>query len=208
MWAADNAHAVLHGRGPGQAPVPRSTATISAPRTRRTRWSTKRRTSASSSTPAARASKAYIFLTSSSHTASRCATRRPTSRRSVQLIAAREKDHEYYVEHHGDRFYIRTNQNAPNFRLVSAPVTDPGKARWQEVIPHRLDVMLERPHHASPTTTCAPEREGGLPQLTVTDFRSGASHRIAFPEPVYTCGTGDQRRVRERRPSATPTSRS
>jgi oligopeptidase B len=136
------------------------------------------------------ASKAYIFLTSSSHTASEVrylAADRPAD--PFRLIAAREKDHEYYVEHHGNRFFIRTNQGAPNFRLVSAPVTDPGKAHWQEVIPHRPDVML------SGLTMFAnyyvrSEREGGLPQLTVTDFRTGESHRIAFPEPVYTCGTG------------------
>src|SRR5262245_11750074 len=136
------------------------------------------------------ASKAYVLLTSSSHTASEVrylAADHPDD--PFQLIAAREKDHEYYVEHHGDRFFIRTNQNAPNFRLVSAPVTNPGKAKWQEVIPHRPDVML------SGITMFADyyvrsEREGGLPQLTVTDFRSGESHRIAFPEPVYTCGTG------------------
>jgi len=136
------------------------------------------------------ASKAYILLTSSSHTASEVrylAADHPDD--AFKLIAAREKDHEYYVEHHGDRFFIRTNQGAPNFRLVSAPVTDPGKAKWQEVIPHRPDVML------SGITMFADwyvrsEREGGLPQLTVTDFRTGESHRIAFPEPVYTCGTG------------------
>jgi len=136
------------------------------------------------------ASKAYIFLTSSSHTASEVrylAADHPDD--PFQLIAAREKDHEYYVEHHGDRFFIRTNQNAPNFRLVSAPVTDPGKARWQEVIPHRPDVMLSGITMFKDYYVRS-EREGGLPQLTVTDFRSGESHRIAFPEPVYTCGTG------------------
>jgi oligopeptidase B len=136
------------------------------------------------------ASKAYIFLTSASHTASEVRylpADRPAE--SFRLIAAREKDHEYYVEHHGDRFFIRTNQGAPNFRLVSAPVSDPGKPHWQEVIPHRPDVMLTGLTMFADYYVRS-EREGGLPQLTVTDFRSGASHRIAFPEPVYTCGTG------------------
>ena len=88
-------------------------------------------------------SRAYLFLTSGSHTQSEVrylATNQPAGQ--FKLIAARETGHEYYVAHHGDRFFIRTNQGAPNFRLVSAPVTDPGKASWKEVIPHRPDVML------------------------------------------------------------------
>ena len=134
-------------------------------------------------------SKAYLFLTTSSHTASEVrylAADRPAD--DFKLVAPRETEHEYYVEHHGDQFYIRTNQGAPNFRLVAAPVSNPGKAAWKEILPHRPEVML------SGMTLFANhyvlvEREGGLPHLRVTDFRTGASHRIAFPEPVYTAGS-------------------
>ena len=134
-------------------------------------------------------SKAYLFLTTSSHTASEVrylAADRPAD--DFKVVAPRETEHEYYVEHHGDQFFIRTNQGAPNFRLVSAPVTGPDKASWKEVVPHRKDVMLAG-------ITCFAnhyvlvEREGGLPQIQVTDFRTGATHRIAFPEPVYSAGT-------------------
>ena len=135
-------------------------------------------------------SKGYIFLTSSSHTASEVrylAADHPGD--AFRLVAPREKDHEYYVDHHGDRFFIRTNQNAPNFRLVSAPVSDPDKANWKEVIPHRKDVMLTGMTFFANHYVLS-EREGGLPQLRVTDFRTGESHRIAFPEPVYSAGSG------------------
>lgn len=69
----------------------------------------------------------------------------PTDRPSAEptLILAREPDHEYHVDHHEGTFYIRTNDRAKNFRLVSAPVSDPGKKNWKEVIPHRREVMLE-----------------------------------------------------------------
>jgi oligopeptidase B len=130
-------------------------------------------------------SMAYIFLESGSHTATEVRyLAADKAGDAFQLIAPREKDHEYYVQHHGDRFFIRTNQNARNFRLVSAPVSDPGKSHWTEVIPHRKDVMLEG-------MTCFAdyyvlvERQDGLPQLRVTDFKTNQSHRIAFPEPVY-----------------------
>ena len=134
-------------------------------------------------------SKAYILLTTSSHTASEVRyldADRPDG--DFKLVAARENEHEYYVEHHGDRFFIRTNQGAPNFRLVSAPVADPDKAAWREVVAHRSDVMLAgmtffRDHYV------LVEREGGLPHLRITAHRGGASHRIAFPEPVYSAGS-------------------
>jgi oligopeptidase B len=134
-------------------------------------------------------SRAYLFLTTSSHTASEVhylAADQPAG--AFKVVAPRETGHEYYVDHHGDRFFIRTNQGAPNFRLVSAPVTGPGKASWKEVIPHRPQVMLAGMTFFANHYVLF-EREGGLPQLSVTDFRTGATHRIAFPEPVYTAGS-------------------
>jgi oligopeptidase B len=101
-----------------------------------------------------------------------------------RLVAPRIADQEYDVEHHGEVFYIRANDRGRNFRLVKAPVAAPGREGWTEVVPHRADVMLAgvdcfRNH-------CVLfEREHGLPQLTITDLRSGASHRTAFPEPAY-----------------------
>jgi oligopeptidase B len=58
-------------------------------------------------------------------------------------IAPREDEHEYDIAHHGDRFYIRTNSGGRNFRLMSAPIADPRRENWTEVLGHRPDVMLE-----------------------------------------------------------------
>jgi oligopeptidase B len=101
-----------------------------------------------------------------------------------KLLAPRIPDQEYEVDHHGEFFYIRVNDRGRNFRLVKAPLTSPGRDDWREVLPHRSDVMLEgmdlfRNH------CVLLEREHGLPQLRVTDLRTGESHRIAFPEPTY-----------------------
>ena len=101
------------------------------------------------------------------------------------LIAAREKDHEYEVDHAGDLFYVRTNGDGlRNFRLVTAPVSDPGRRSWRELIPHREHVMLEDvdvfAHHY-----VVHEREDGLIRLRVTESATGTSHHIAFPEPTY-----------------------
>ncbi len=101
-----------------------------------------------------------------------------------RLVAPRVPEQEYDVDHHGEVFYLRTNDTGRNFRLVKAEVARPGREGWAEVVPHRNDVMLEgvdcfRDH------LVLFEREGGLPQVRVTDLRSGTSHRIAFPEAAY-----------------------
>jgi oligopeptidase B len=106
-----------------------------------------------------------------------------------QVLLPREKDHEYAVEHgggpDGQVFYIRTNGGGRrNFRLVTAPVTDPRPERWQELIAHRDDVMLEdvdvfAGHYV------VHEREDGLLRLRVTELTGGATHHVQFPEPTY-----------------------
>jgi oligopeptidase B len=101
-----------------------------------------------------------------------------------RLVAPRVPEQEYDVEHHGDVFYVRVNDAGRNFRLVKAPVTSPGRESWSEVRPHRADVMLEGVDCFAGHLVLL-EREGGLPQLTVTDLGTGAAHRIAFPEAAY-----------------------
>jgi oligopeptidase B len=106
-----------------------------------------------------------------------------------QLLLPREKEHEYSVDHgvgpDGDLFYIRTNAGGRrNFRLVTARVSDPRPAHWQELIAHRDDVMLEdvdvfAGHYV------VHEREDGLLRLRMTELDSGTTHHVEFPEPTY-----------------------
>lgn len=105
------------------------------------------------------------------------------------LVLARENDHEYYVDHHEGQLYIRTNDGAKNFRLVAAPISDPAKKNWREIIAHRREVKLEdadffRNHYV------VTERRDALLGLLITDMRSSKAHRVDFPEPVYAV-TGD-----------------
>lgn len=106
------------------------------------------------------------------------------------LIAPREQKHEYQVDHGGDLFYIRTNDRGRNFRVVTAPVASPGRENWKEIIPHSDEIMRSglqvfAGHYV------VQEREESLRQLRVTDVRTGESHRIGFPEPVYTVFPSD-----------------
>jgi oligopeptidase B len=131
-------------------------------------------------------SKEYLFLDVESHTASEVRYLRadePTA--AWQLVAAREDDHEYDLHHRGDLFYIRTNQGGRNFRLMTAPVANPDRANWTELIPHRTDVMLESVVLFRDYLVLA-ERENGLPVIRVQRFGSTAWQAVPFPEPVYT----------------------
>jgi oligopeptidase B len=101
-----------------------------------------------------------------------------------KMVAPRIAEQEYDVEHHGDRFYIRTNDQGRNFRLTWAPVSDPRRENWKEVVPHRPEVMLEGIDCFKDYYVLY-EREKGLPQFRVTDLRNGESHLVAFPEPAY-----------------------
>ena len=60
---------------------------------------------------------------------------KPTARWKV--ILPRQADHEYDVDHRGGLFYIRTNKGAKNFRVVTAPVSDPSEKNWKEFVAHR-----------------------------------------------------------------------
>jgi oligopeptidase B len=131
-------------------------------------------------------SRRYVFLTSASHTTSEVRyldAANPTG--EWKLMALRQQDVEYYAEHLGDQFYIRTNDRGRNFRLVAAPIADPGKSQWREIVPVHSDVMLAG-FEPFQDFYVLYERERGLPQLTVVELASGDRHRIAFPEPVYT----------------------
>jgi oligopeptidase B len=135
-------------------------------------------------------SRDYVFLAAASHTTTEIRYLPSGQPEGVwKTIAPREHEHEYDVEHHADRFFIRTNDQGRNFRLVWAPVEDPRRENWKEVVPHRTDVMLEglevfRDH------TVLLERAHGLPRMRVTNLRSGATHDIAFLEPAYSASPG------------------
>ena len=106
-------------------------------------------------------------------------------RAEFRAIEPRRSGVEYDADHHGDRFYIVTNDGAPNFRLVSAPVGSPGREHWRDVLPYRPAVKVDAVD-AFRRHLVVWEREAGLRQVRILDLAEGSGHAIAFPEPVYT----------------------
>jgi oligopeptidase B len=102
-----------------------------------------------------------------------------------RIIQPRERDLEYDVEHFGDHFYIRTNLEAENFRLMKAVIADPGKDQWEEVIPHRPEVLLEN-FEIFKNHLVLGERKEGLRQLRVRRWDGSEDYYVEFDEPAYT----------------------
>jgi oligopeptidase B len=130
-------------------------------------------------------SQAYIFLVSGSHTTTEARyipAIDPTA--EWKILEPRKQDVEYYPDHNGDSFYIRVNDTGRNFRLVNAPVANPGSNNWHEVLPHNPNIMLDDVDLFKNFAVLY-QRENGLPQIRVTDLRTGTAKPIAFPEPAY-----------------------
>ncbi len=149
-------------------------------------------------------SGAYLLLVTNSHTTSEVRFLRADQPfGEFRVVAAREDEHEYSVDHHpgnsadpaGGVFFVRTNSNGRTFRVMTAPTTDPARARWHEVVPNRTGVMVSA-IACFQTHLVLCEREDGLPYLRIVDLTReapsalAASHRIDFAEPAYNASFG------------------
>jgi oligopeptidase B len=132
----------------------------------------------------------YMVLSTGSFTSSEVRVAPADRPTEFRLVAARERDHIYSVSHQNGRFLIRTNAGgANNFKLMEAPESNPSKANWREVVPHRETVLLDgfdvfRDH------LVLFERTNALRQIRVRNIRNGQEHTIEFAEPVYTASPG------------------
>lgn len=104
-----------------------------------------------------------------------------------RIIQPRERNHEYGIDHYGDKFYITTNWNARNFRLMECPEDKTTKENWKEIIPHREDVLFEGVDIFK-NYYVATERKNGLNQLKVVKWSDNSSYYIPFQDPAYAVG--------------------
>ncbi|MEH0158060.1 S9 family peptidase [Limibacter armeniacum] len=135
-------------------------------------------------------SREYIFINSSSTLSSEwrfVESNDPDS--GFRLVQSREHKHEYGIDHYQDKFYVLTNWQAKNFRLMEAPIDTPSKEYWTELIPHRSDVLLEGIEIFAKFMVLE-ERSGGLSHLRVMEWEGENEHYIDFGEETYTAWTG------------------
>jgi len=102
----------------------------------------------------------------------------------------REKDHEYYITHYNDKFYVITNWQAKNFRLMETPDNATSDYNWKEVIAHRDDVLLEDLDIFRDYLVVT-ERKEGLTNLRIINQHDKSEHYMEFDEDAYEAYTAD-----------------
>ncbi len=105
-----------------------------------------------------------------------------------KVITPRRADLEYNATFDNGEFFITTNKDAENFRVVRAPLADPGEKNWKDYIAHNPAIKVEGISFFKDYAVVS-ELENGLEYLKVMDLKTRrASTRIETPEPVYTMG--------------------
>ncbi|QEH41060.1 S9 family peptidase [Chitinophaga sp. XS-30] len=104
---------------------------------------------------------------------------------AFRVFHPREKDMLYDIDHRGDKFFIVTNQDAKNFRLMECPLDKTSKDNWKEVVPHRADVLLQGIDVFNDYLVLS-ERKNGLTQIRVMNTGTQQEHYLDFGEPAYT----------------------
>lgn len=131
-------------------------------------------------------SEAYLFIHSESTISSEMRfleAKNPSG--EFQILQSRKPHLEYAADHYQDHFWIRTNHEAQNFKLVKAPVSSPSLENWEDVIPHRKEVLLEDFDLFSHFLVTQ-ERSNGLVQILIKTWDQSAEHHLVFDDETYT----------------------
>ena len=105
-----------------------------------------------------------------------------------RIFSPRQRNLEHDIDHLGNQFFVRTNKDAPNFRLMSTPLENTGKEHWKEVIPAREDVYLSS-FEVFRDFLVVVERRDALNRIRIRNNRN-EWHEIDFGEPAYATRLG------------------
>ena len=107
-----------------------------------------------------------------------------------KMFLPRERGHEYDFEHFENDFYIRTNRNALNFKLMKTPVNATEEKNWKEVLPYKADVYLEGIEIFKDFLVVS-ERVKGLDNIKIIDWKTLKEHNLNFGEATYSANIGN-----------------
>lgn len=108
-----------------------------------------------------------------------------------KVILPRERDHEYQADHFEGRWIIRTNWQAPNFRLMEALVGESkDRGRWRTLVAHREDAFVDN-FNVFRGFLAIEERSGGLRKVRIHPWDGGKDFYLALDEPACVTGLGD-----------------
>lgn len=102
---------------------------------------------------------------------------------AFKIFQPRERNLEYSIDHFEDKWYVITNLEAKNFRLMECALDNTSKENWKEVVAHREDVLLEGMDIFQNYMVLS-ERKNGINQIRVMSW-NGEEHYIDFKEDAY-----------------------
>jgi oligopeptidase B len=135
-------------------------------------------------------SERYLLIASESTTSSEWRyTRTDDATFNFQVIVPREEDHEYQLDHLDERFVIRTNWQALNFRIVDVPVAQAARRdRWRDVVAHDPQIFIQD-FEIFRAFLAVSERSRGLMNIRVQRWGEAPFHLTA-DDPTYTMALG------------------
>lgn len=135
-------------------------------------------------------SECYLFIGSESTTSSEWRyARTDDATFKFAVVVPREEDHEYQVDHLDDRFLIRTNWQALNFRVVDVPVAAAAdRKRWRDVVAHDAEIFVQD-FELFRSFLAVNERSQGLMNIRVQRW-GDAPFRLTADDPAYTMALG------------------
>lgn len=135
-------------------------------------------------------SECYLFIASESTTSSEWRYARVDDPQlQFKVVLPREEDHEHQIDHIDDRFLVRTNWQALNFRIVEVPVAAVAdRTRWRDVVAHDPEVFVQD-FEIFRTFLAVSERSRGLMNVRVQRWNE-APFRLTADDPTYTMSLG------------------
>lgn len=103
---------------------------------------------------------------------------------AFRVFLPREKKHRYDIDHREGLFYIRSDKNAKNYQILTAPDTDPDPKNWTVFVAHQPDVLVQGIDLFKDYAVVL-EKHQALNRMRIHNFKTGEWHTLAFPEPVY-----------------------
>jgi len=135
-------------------------------------------------------SKEYIFLNTSNSISSETwylKTTMPNGQ--FKVVQPREKNHIYHITHYKDKFYILTNKNALNYKVVTTSINDTGKDAWKDYVPHQTGVLIQN-FQIFDNYFVINEKENAQSRIKIIDQATQESHYVKFDEAFYNVGIG------------------
>ena len=105
------------------------------------------------------------------------------------VFQPRIKEVLYDVDHANDKFYIRTNLHAKNFKVVTCNEDKKDTSTWKDLVPHNERILIQS-FELFKNFMAVSERKDGLTQMRIISLKDNASHYLAFDEPTYTASIG------------------